>query len=73
MKVIDTDKIAAEIKKQGPLSALEKAIMDELLSFAKTLPPLPEGYGYGFVPAEPEYNRDADEWEVTIKAEVRRI
>lgn len=69
MKVIDTDKIAAEINKQGPLSALEEAILDQLLSFAKTLPPIPDDQCYQFIASDPVYDPATDIYEVTIKAE----
>lgn len=72
MKYLDVDKMAAEIKARGPMSALEEAIMDQLLSFAKTLPPIPDDQFYQLICSDPVYNPATDIYEFTIKAETRQ-
>lgn len=51
------------------VSALEEAILDQLLSFAKTLPPIPDDQCYQLICSDPVYNLATDIYEFTIKAE----
>ena len=46
----------------------DKYLIDQLETFAKSLPPLPPGWEYEFNYGEPHYNQETDAWETTMEA-----
>ena len=46
----------------------DKHLIDQLETFAKSLPPLPPGWVYDFIPSEPHYNPETKCWKCTMEA-----
>ena len=55
-----------------PQSMVEHLIMEQGMNFIKSLPPLPPGWVYDFIPSEPHYNPETKCWEGTMEAVPRQ-
>ena len=55
------------------MSMLEDLLRNQMDSWIKTLPPLPPGWVYDFIPSEPHYNPETNAWETTMEAKPRQI
>ena len=52
---------------------LEDLIMEQVTGWGKTLPPLPPGWVYDFIPGEPKYDPETNAWETTMEAKPRQM
>ena len=52
---------------------LEYLIMEQVTGWVKTLPPLPPGWVYDYIPSEPHYNPETNAWETTMEAKPRQM
>ena len=51
---------------------IEDLILQEMQLRLKTLPPLPPGWEYDFIPKEPKFDEEKDAWEITMEAVPRQ-
>ena len=54
------------------MSMVEDLIQKQIDNFVKSLPPLPPGWVYDFIPGEPKLNPETKCWEGTIEAVPRQ-
>ena len=50
------------------MSMVEGLLMEQMTSWVKSLPQLPPGWMYEFVPGVPKFNPEKDAWEATMEA-----
>ena len=53
-------------------SMIEDFLRDQRELWIKTLPPLPPGWVYDFIPGEPKYNPETNAFETTMTAKPRQ-
>lgn len=56
-----------------PQSMIEEILRNQMDSWIKSLPPLPPGWVYDFIPGEPKYNPETNSWETTMEAKPRQM
>lgn len=66
-------KTFAELKAFCEKDKIDDLLQNQMDSWIKTLPPLPPGWVYDFIPGEPEYNPETNAWETTMKAKPRQM
>lgn len=59
--------------KGKPHGMIEDLLRNQMDSWIKTLPPLPPGWVYDFIPGEPKYNPETKSWETTMEAKPRQM
>lgn len=64
-----SDRMVEALRKR---SMVEDLLQDQMESWIKTLPPLPPGWVYDFIPGEPKYNPETKAWEATMEAKPRQ-
>ena len=57
----------------NPQSMIENLLRNQMDSWIKSLPPLPPGWVYDFIPGEPKCNPETDAWETTMEAKPRQM
>lgn len=58
--------------KGKPQGMVENLLLDQMDSWIKSLPPLPPGWVYEFIPGEPKYNPETNAWETTMEAKPKQ-
>lgn len=66
------NKISDKMVKALGSHNLEDLIMKQVTGWVKTLPPLPPGWVYDFLPGEPKYNPETKTWDTTMEAKPRQ-
>ena len=65
-----SDRLVKALRKR---SMIEDLLRDQRVLWIKTLPHLPPGWVYDFIPGEPKYNPETNAWETTMEAKPRHI
>jgi hypothetical protein len=55
------------------MGMIEDLLQKQIDSWNETLPPLPPGWVYDFIPGEPKYNPETDAWETIMEAKPRQM